>query len=158
MVKFNRSMKEVSEHSIVEMPGGVGRSFQPPCDCVPGDPHHPCNRRLVDSFHAERRHAVECRTRMLKSNVRCARIGAESLAATRTAEATAPPPLGAIEGVTNDVALAQLAVVLAFGIRAGSVFDWVSHVMTIQCEEMLLKVGTPDTMSNCVLPSSLCGA
>ena len=95
------------------MPGGVGRSVQPSCGCFPGDPPHPCTGRLSDSFHAERRHAVECRSSVLKSKVRCARTGAESLAATRAAEATAPPALGAMEGVTDDVPLTQLGGVLA---------------------------------------------
>ena len=45
---------ESVKHSVVESAGEFGRPVQPPCNGIPGDSHYPCNRRLVDSFHAER--------------------------------------------------------------------------------------------------------
>jgi hypothetical protein len=77
--------------------------LKPAIDSIPGDSLYPSNRGLVQALDAEISNLNESCASVLDSMVGRAGIGAESFAASVATISTAPPPLGFVESMADDV-------------------------------------------------------
>ncbi len=112
--------------------GGYGGPLQPAGDGVPGTARDPGDGRLAQSLHAQGRYQIKGGAGAVEAVVDRTGVGAEGHTADGAAIAAAPASPGPLEGMTHDVSLADLAMMRAMGVRAGSgSSDGSSHSATI---------------------------